>query len=102
MIAHFLENAGVIGVKPVQLITRQQLRIDQAPFDGAERQGLKAQHGAFAAVDGFRFVNEQQVFNADAEFILLVEAGLVGKIMPGSSGMRSDLLMRAGPSCTER
>ena len=79
VIAHLLQDAGVVGVEPVQLIAGQQPGFDQAPLDGTERQGFKPQHGAFAARDVLRLVDEQQVLDADAEVALLVVAGLVGK-----------------------
>lgn len=69
----------MVSVEPVQFIPCEQFRLDQAALNGAEGQCFKSHHRTLAAFDVFAGMNEQQVFDADAEGALLVESGFIGQ-----------------------
>ncbi len=47
--ADFVRHPGVVGVGPGNFVGRQQLRVDQRPVEGRQRQGLEAEN-VFAPV----------------------------------------------------
>jgi hypothetical protein len=69
----------VIRVEPVDLVRRQQGRIDEPAIDGRERERFEAVHRPLAAGDVAGLGDHDQVLDADAVVSLAVIAGLVGQ-----------------------
>lgn len=75
MWCEFAEHAGVIVVEPGALIGCENIGVDEVALDGEQGEGIESESGGVIVCG----LNDVKVFDADAEVVGDVDAGLDGQ-----------------------
>ena len=94
MRADNFQHAGVVFIPPAQLVAGQQVGIDQCLVDWRPGEVFEAIIGALCTLD-LSFLDQHQIFDADAIGAGLVIAGLVGEEHAGEEDFACPCL----PTC---
>lgn len=78
----FAEHAGVIVVEPGALIGRQNVGVDEVALDGEQGERIESESGGVIV----RGLDDVEVFDADAQVVGDVDAGLDGQDHVGREG----------------